>query len=368
MAKMLERSMMEAQPVVLRPSVSKAKDTHDNLSRADVELPRAVESPFSESVLAPIRALGIIPRWVWLSAILLVAGSFTSFGTAADVPEQMLVGPGIRKAIDGAVDWVVVYCHPFFSAVNTNLLKYLLVPLQDWLIGLPWWLTTFVVSLAAYRVVGRSFGFLAAGMMVALAAIGLFEAAMATLSIVLTATLLAIVLGVPAGIIAAKNDLFDAAIRPVLDLMQTMPSFVYLIPVVMLFGLGKVPAVIAVWIYAVPPIIRFTNLGIRQVDANVLEAARAFGATGAQLLIKVQLPLALPTIMAGLNQTIMMALAMVVIAAMIGAGGVGAEVLNGIARLESGTGLLGGIAIVFMAMILDRITQGLVKQQPVGRG
>ena len=168
--------------------------------------------------------------------------------------------------------------------------------------------------------------------MVALAAIGLFEAAMATLSIVLTATLLAIALGVPAGIIAAKNDLFDATVRPVLDLMQTMPSFVYLIPVVMLFGLGKVPAVIAVWIYAVPPIIRFTNLGIRQVDANVLEAARAFGATGAQLLIKVQLPLALPTIMAGLNQTIMMALAMVVIAAMIGAGGVGAEVLNGIAR------------------------------------
>jgi glycine betaine/proline transport system permease protein len=170
------------------------------------------------------------------------------------------------------------------------------------------------------------------------------------------------------GILAAKNDFFEAAVRPVLDLMQTMPSFVYLIPVVMLFGLGKVPAVIAVVIYALPPIIRFTNLGIRQVDSTVLEAARAFGATGTQLLVKVQLPLALPTIMAGLNQTIMMALAMVVVAAMIGAGGLGAEVLTGIGRLESGTGLLGGIGIVFMAMILDRITQGLVKQQPVERG
>jgi len=143
--------------------------------------------------------------------------------------------------------------------------------------------------------------------------------------------------------------------------MQTMPSFVYLIPALMLFGLGKVPAIMATVIYAVPPIIRLTNLGIRQVDINVVEAARAFGSTGSQLLLKVQIPLAMPTVMAGLNQTIMMGLAMVVIAAMIGAKGLGVEVINGIARLDVGRGLIGGLGIVVMAIILDRITQGLGK-------
>ena len=144
-------------------------------------------------------------------------------------------------------------------------------------------------------------------------------------------------------------------------MMQTMPSFVYLIPVLMLFGLGKVPAIIATGIYAVPPIIRLTNLGIRQVDVNTVEAARAFGTTRNQLLFKVQIPLAMPTVMAGLNQTIMMALAMVVIAAIIGARGLGVEVLTGIARLDVGRGVIGGLGIVVMAIILDRITQGLAQ-------
>ena len=368
MARMLEQSVVETQPAVLSPSAEEANGARGHLSMVDRDLPAAAESPPWEPVLNVVRGLGVIPRWAWLAAILLIGGTLTSLGTAADVPEQMLIGPAVRKAIDAGVDWVVVAWHPFFSAVNVTLLQYLLVPLQSWLTGLPWWLTTCVVTLASYRVVGRGFGLLATVMMVALAAFGLFDAAMSTLAIVLTASLLAVTVGIPTGILAAKSGRFDAAVRPVLDLMQTMPSFVYLIPVVMLFGLGKVPAVIAVVIYALPPIIRFTNLGIRQVDPSVLEAAQAFGATGAQLLVKVQLPLALPTIMAGLNQTIMMALAMVVIAAMIGAGGVGLEVLTGINRLESGTGLLGGIAIVFMAMILDRITQGLVKQQPIERG
>lgn len=366
MARLWQRSVVEAQPTVLGPRAGEAKGgTRSRLRRVASEPPPAVGSPLWEPAVSLARALGSIPRWVWLATALLVAGSVASLGSAADVPEQLLVGPPIRKAIDGAVDWVVVAWHPFFSAVNVTVLKYLLLPLQSWLTGLPWWLTTFVVTLAAHQVVGRGFSVLAASMMVALAGFGLFNAAMDTLAIVLTASLLAVVVGIPAGILAAKSNLFDAALRPVLDLMQTMPSFVYLIPVVMLFGLGKVPAVIAVVIYALPPIIRFTNLGIRQVDASVIEAARAFGATGTQLLVKVQVPLAVPTIMAGLNQTIMMALAMVVIAAMIGAGGVGLEVITGINRLESGTGLLGGIAIVFMAIILDRITQGLVKQPPM---
>jgi len=184
---------------------------------------------------------------------------------------------------------------------------------------------------------------------------------MQTLAIVLVATVIAVGLGLPLGILGAKSDRFDAAIRPVLDAMQTMPSFVYLVPAIMLFGIGKTPAVMAVVIYSIPPIIRLTNLGIRQVDPEAVEAARAFGSTSRQVLAKVQLPMALPTVMAGVNQTIMMALAMVVIAAMIGAKGLGVEVLNGIARLEVGRGFLGGLGIVIIAIIIDRITQGFVK-------
>jgi glycine betaine/proline transport system permease protein len=218
-----------------------------------------------------------------------------------------------------------------------------------------------VIALPSYRIVGQAFSVIAVTMLLAVVSLGIFEMAMSTLALVIVATLLSVVLGVPTGILAARNGRFDTILRPVLDIMQTMPSFVYLIPALMLFGLGKVPAIMATVIYAVPPIIRLTNLGIRQVDANVVEAARAFGSTGSQLLLKVQIPLAMPTVMAGLNQTIMMGLAMVVIAAMIGAKGLGVEVINGIARLDVGRGLIGGLGIVVMAVILDRITQGLGK-------
>ncbi|MBI2170800.1 MAG: ABC transporter permease subunit [Chloroflexi bacterium] len=258
---------------------------------------------------------------------------------------------------------MVVKWDPVFRAINTNLLRHFLLPLENWLLGLPWWLVAGVVTFVSYRMAGLAFSLLSAAMMMALAAFGLFDLAMTTLAIVLVSTALAVILGVPTGIAMAKNTRIDGVIRPALDLMQTMPSFVYLIPVMMLFGLGKVPAIIAVVVYAVAPIVRLTSLGIRQVDGSVIEAARAFGATSTQVLIKVQLPLAMPTIMAGLNQTIMMALAMVVVASMIGAKGLGVEVLNGIARLEVGRGLLGGIGIVIMAVILDRITQGLARSQ-----
>ncbi|MBI4337414.1 MAG: ABC transporter permease subunit [Chloroflexi bacterium] len=279
----------------------------------------------------------------------------------------MLVGPTVSRAVDRGVDWMVVNWDVALRSLNFALLQHFLLPLERWLVGLPWWLVAGVVALVAYRVTGPIMAFLATGMIVALAALGLFDLAMTTLAIVITSTVLAVALGVPTGIAMAKSNLVDQAVRPVLDLMQTMPSFVYLIPVIMLFGIGKVPGVIAVVFYAVPPIIRLTNLGIRQVDAGVVEAGRAFGATGTQLLLKVQLPLALPAVMAGLNQTIMMALAMVVVTSMIGAPGLGVEVLNGIARLEVGRGLLGGIGIVIMAIILDRITQGFAKQRQPAR-
>lgn len=191
---------------------------------------------------------------------------------------------------------------------------------------------------------------------------GLWPATMETLSLVIASTILAMVVGLPLGIAMARNDTVAAGVRPVLDLMQTMPAFVYLIPAAMFFGLGAVPGTIATVIFAMPPVVRLTNLGIRQVHAEFIEAGQAFGCTSSQLLFKVQLPNALPSIMAGINQTIMLSLSMVVIASMIGAGGLGNTVLTGIQRLDVGTGFEGGLAVVILAVVLDRITQSLGKE------
>ncbi|HHV68035.1 MAG TPA: proline/glycine betaine ABC transporter permease [Ochrobactrum intermedium] len=187
---------------------------------------------------------------------------------------------------------------------------------------------------------------------------GMWENTMKTLSMILVSTLIAIILGLPTGVLMARSDRVQRAINPLLDVMQTMPSFVYLIPVVMLLGIGRVPGLIAVVIYAVPPMIRLTNLGIRTVDADILEASDAFGASRAQKLWTVQLPLAMPSIMAGVNQTIMMALAMVVIASMIGVQGLGQPVLRAINSQYFTLGIFNGLAIVGIAMAIDRITQG----------
>ena len=180
---------------------------------------------------------------------------------------------------------------------------------------------------------------------------------MSTVSIIGVCTLLSIGIGIPVGVLMAKSERAQRICTPILDVMQTMPSFVYLIPVVMLLGIGKIPGLLAVVIYAIPPIIRLTNLGIREVDSEVLEAADAFGANPRQKLFQIQLPLALPTIFAGINQTIMMALAMVVIASMIGTRGLGDEVLLGLQQLNVGRAAEAGIAIVLLAIVLDRITQ-----------
>jgi glycine betaine/proline transport system permease protein len=180
---------------------------------------------------------------------------------------------------------------------------------------------------------------------------------MKTISMIVVCTVLSIVLGIPIGIAMSRSDRLQKSINPILDVMQTLPSFVYLIPVVMLLGIGKVPGLIAVVIYAIPPMIRLTDLGIRLVDRDVLEAADAFGSSGWQKLVKVQLPLALPTMMAGVNQTIMMALAMVVIASMIGVQGLGQPVLKAIANQYFTLGVMNGLAIVGIAIIFDRVSQ-----------
>ncbi|KQZ55024.1 glycine/betaine ABC transporter [Rhizobium sp. Root149] len=191
---------------------------------------------------------------------------------------------------------------------------------------------------------------------------GLWQATMETLSLVVASTFIAMLIGLPLGIAMARRDSVAAGVRPILDLMQTMPAFVYLIPAAMFFGLGAVPGTIATVIFAMPPVVRLTNLGIRQVHPEFIEAGHAFGCTPSQLLFKVQLPNALPSIMAGINQTIMLSLSMVVIASMIGAGGIGNTVLTGIQRLDVGTGFEGGLAVVILAVILDRITQSLGKK------
>lgn len=181
---------------------------------------------------------------------------------------------------------------------------------------------------------------------------------MYTVTLVLIASILSIVIGIPFGILMSKSNLANAIIKPILDFMQTMPAFVYLIPAVAFFGIGMVPGVFASLIFAIPPTVRFTNLGIRQVPRELVEAADAFGSTGAQKLFKVELPMAKPTIMAGVNQTVMLALSMVVTASMIGAPGLGRDVLSALQRADVGTGFVAGIGIVILAIIIDRLTQG----------
>ncbi|TFF25674.1 proline/glycine betaine ABC transporter permease [Jiella endophytica] len=234
---------------------------------------------------------------------------------------------------------------------------------ENLLIQTPWWIVLAVV-VAIVWFASRSVK-ITIGTFIALILIGVFgmwEDTMRTLSIITVCTLLSIVIGMPIGIAMSRSNKLQAAINPILDVMQTMPSFVYLIPIVMLLGIGLIPGLLVVVIYAMPPIIRLTNLGIRLVDKEVLEAANAFGSSGWQKLVEVQLPLSLPTIMAGINQTIMMALAMVVVASLIGVRGLGQPVLQAITNQYFTQGVLNGLAIVAIAIIFDRTSQAYGKR------
>ena len=268
----------------------------------------------------------------------------------------------IRKALDGAYRDFSRSYGGMIEAVFEPLLHFL-VWFEKLLLNAPWWSVLFAVCALAY-LASRSWK-IVAGAIVAFLFIGYFgmwEDTMSTMSMIAVSTLLAIALGVPVGILMARSNRTQAVVTPLLDVMQTMPAFVYLIPVVMLLGIGKVPGLLAVVIYAIPPVIRLTNLGIRLVDREVLEASDAFGASGWQRLVGVQIPLAFPTIMAGVNQTIMMALAMVVIASMIGVQGLGQPVLRSITNQYFTLGLLNGLAIVALAIIFDRVSQAYGKR------
>ncbi len=263
----------------------------------------------------------------------------------------------IADWINAAVDKLVGQYGDALRQVSDTLL-WALMGLEGLLRMTPWWLLLLVVGVIAWHATRR---WLSAVLIVALlflvGAVGLWDKLMQTLALMLVATTLSVCIGIPLGILAARSRRLRAVLMPLLDIMQTLPSFVYLIPVLMLFGLGKVPAIFATVIYAVAPLIRLTDLGIRQVDREVMEAVNAFGANPWQQLFGVQLPLALPSIMAGVNQTTMMSLSMVVIASMIGARGLGEDVLVGIQTLNVGRGLEAGLAIVVLAVVIDRITQ-----------
>ncbi|WP_017221249.1 ABC transporter permease [Moritella dasanensis] len=268
----------------------------------------------------------------------------------------------IRKTLDGAYRSFSREYGDNIEAFFDPLLTFL-IWFEKLLLGSPWWLVVAVLAVFAYAA-SRSWK-LTVGVAVAFFLIGFFgmwDNTMRTMSIILVSTLLAILIGIPIGIAMSRSDRVQSTVTPVLDIMQTMPAFVYLIPVVMLLGIGKIPGVIAVIIYAVPPVIRLTNLGIRLVDKEVLEAATAYGASPTQRLFGVQLPLAMPNIMAGINQTIMMALAMVVIASMIGVKGLGQPVLKSITNQYFTLGLMNGLAIVALAIIFDRISQSYAKR------
>ena len=248
-------------------------------------------------------------------------------------------------------------------------LLFFLVWLEKLLINTPWPIILIVIGFLAWvgsrswpLVIGSIAAFLLIGYL------GMWKDTMATVAIITVSTLLCIVIGIPLGILMARSNRFEKIILPVLDMMQTIPSFVYLIPILMLLGIGKVPGLIAVFIYAVPPIVRLTNLGIREVDKEILEASESYGATPFQKLMSVQVPLSLPTIFAGVNQTIMMALAMVVIASMIGVKGLGVPILRAISNQYLALGLMNGLAIVALAIIFDRITQKYGKRIQKHRG
>lgn len=245
-----------------------------------------------------------------------------------------------------------------FRAVSDFMLTSVLLPVERAMQAIPPWVFLALVAALSWHATRKPVAtILYVVCLYAIGVVGLWDKLIQTFSLVLISTVISILLGVPVGIIAARSRLLRRVLTPVLDVMQTLPSFVYLIPVLMLFGLGKVPALFATIIYAAPPLIRLTILGLRQVDPTVMEAAQAFGVTRWQMLTRVTLPLARPSIMAGINQTTMMALAMVVVASMIGARGLGEDVLAGIQTLDVGRGLQAGVAIVILAIVIDRITQ-----------
>ncbi len=267
-----------------------------------------------------------------------------------------------ERWINDGLTYLVDHFRPFFQTLRGPI-DGLLTGVEGMLQSVPTLAMVGLLSLLAWQFAGRLVGLGALVSLLLVAMLGIWPEAMVTLSLVLTSLAFCLAIGIPLGIALASSDRAQRAMRPLLDAMQTTPAFVYLVPVVMLFGIGNVPGVIVTIVFALPPLVRLTNLGIRQVRPDLVEAARAYGASPWQLLVKVQLPLAMPSIMAGINQALMLSLSMVVIASMIAVGGLGQMVLRGIGRLDMGLATVGGLGIVLLAITLDRITQAMGQAQ-----
>ncbi len=321
-----------------------------------------------------VPALNRGPRWLrwaltlrWLVVPAILAGALTAgdWKWAAEFPAD--VGRDVGREIDNIIDWMTTELDVLFDVIKEVVLT-VLVNIEDFLLWLPWPATILAITTVAWRAAGLWVAAFSAASLTLLAAFGLWDSTMETVALMAVTVTLSILIAVPVGVWASQSDRLDKILRPILDGMQTMPSFVYLVPAIAFFSLGNVPAVIATLIYAVPPAVRLTNLGIRQLPEETLEAAESFGATPVQLLLKVKIPLAAPTIMAGVNQTTLMALAMVVIASLVGAGGLGEDVNRGLGRIEPGNAFLAGLGIVFLAIIIDRITQAFASRQQSSMG
>ena len=316
-------------------------------------------------------------RWLGLALVLLVLiVSLAIWGPEMDFPTTVRTEPStdgslmldvsareiVADSVDAVVDWLTVEIAWAFDFASDGV-TYALVYIERALIWLPWPAVVVGLALMAFAV-GR--WPLTAFTVLSLMFIGmmdLWENTMDTVALMVVSVAVSVSIGLPIGIIGARSKTADGLMRPILDGMQTMPSFVYLLPGILFFGLGKPAGVFATILYATPPVIRLTNLGIRQVAPDVVDAARAFGSSHWQILTKVQVPMALPTIMAGINQTTMMALAMVTIASLVAAGGLGDNVNRALQRNEPGNGLIAGLAIVFMAIIIDRLAQSVAARR-----
>lgn len=327
---------------------------------------RLYHNYFNKWRINPRLQAGVSPRRTGIGMLLILAtypltiyrfSAPTVVNFLETFPTSRKIATNTAHGIDAVVEWLTITFEDFFDSI-TWAIRGMLDFLELLFIGTPWPVMALLLLLLAWKTAGWRVVAFTAAALAYLGFFGFWDKAMSTMALVGASVFICLIIGAPLGVFAARSPRFNAVLNPVLDLMQTMPSFVYLIPAIAFFSVGKPPAVLATVVFAMPPMIRLTTLGIQQVSPSVIEAMLAFGASPRQILFKAQLPLAVPSIMAGINQSIMMSLSMVVVAALIGAGGLGYDVLFSLQHLEAGKGLLAGLAIVLCAMILDRIIQG----------
>ena len=361
--------------------------TGDRVERQDGDGALAETEPSSPERLQIRRGTPLFRRLVVggsLLAILIIClaiwGAGMEFPTTVSSSEVVTSSGGtitltktIRdvtgSGIDTAVRWITREGSWLFDGLSVAV-THALLNIEKGLKWLPWPVVVVGLSIVSFAVGRWALLVFTPAALLFIGFMGLWENTIDTIALMVVAVAVSVGVGFPMGVLGARNQLADNIMRPILDGMQTMPSFVYLIPGILFFGLGKPAGIFATIIYAVPPVIRLTNLGIRQVSPDTVEAARSFGASPLQLLTRVQVPMALPTIMAGINQTTMMALAMVTIASMVAAGGLGDNVLRALQKNEPGNGAIAGVSIVFLAIIIDRLTQAMARsrQEALGEG